>query len=154
MKSDHWEIGGTAMANPRRPLGMMLIGMSALLWYLAGLAMMVRELTLPPAVLATLALADQQIHAATPAWAYVVSGFAIATGLLGATGLLQARAWSASMFQLSMLGTLVQMASLYAVTPAWDHYGVQGAMSSLLRIAVALLLWRYADDARVRGRLA
>ena len=142
------------MPNPRRPLGMMLIGVSALLWYLACLAMMVRELTFPPALLSTLSLADQQIHAATPAWAYVVSGFAIATGLLGAAGLVQVRAWSAGMFQLSMLGALVQMASLYAVTPAWDHYGVQGAMFPLLRIAIALLLWRYADDARLRGRLA
>lgn len=142
------------MANPRRPLGMMLIGMAALLWYLACLVMMVRELTLAPAVLAALSLADQQIHAATPAWSRVVSGFAIAAGLLGAAGLLRVRAWSAGMFQLSMLGALVQMAALYAVTPAWDHYGVQGAMFPLLRIAVALLLWRYADDARVRGRLA
>ncbi len=142
------------MANPRRPLGMMLIGMAALLWYLACLVMLVRELALPPAVVATLSLADQEIRAATPAWSHVVSGFAIATGLLGAIGLLRARAWSAGMFQLSMLGALVQMASLYAVTPAWDHYGVQGTMFPLLRIAVALLLWRYADDARVRGRLA
>ena len=142
------------MPNPRRPLGMMLIGVSALLWYLACLAMMIRELALPPAALASLSLADQQIHAATPAWANVVSGFAIAPGLLGAVGLLKVRAWSSDMFQLSMLGALVQMASIYAVTPVWDHYGVQGAMFPLLRIAVALLLWRYADDARVRGRLA
>lgn len=142
------------MPNPRRPLGMMLIGVAALLWYLACLAMMIRELTLPPVVVASLSLADQQIHAATPAWAYVVSGFAIATGLLGAIGLLKVKAWSAGMFQLSMLGALVQMASIYAVTSAWDHYGVQGTMFPLLRIAVALLLWRYADDARVRGRLA
>lgn len=142
------------MPNPRRPLGMMLIGVAALLWYLACLAMLVRELILPPALLSTLSLADQQIHAAMPAWAYVVSGFAIATGLLGAAGLVQVRAWSAGMFQLSMLGALVEMASVYAVTPTWDHYGLQGAMFPLLRIAIALLLWRYADDARLRGRLA
>lgn len=141
------------MAKSQRPLLVVVVGLLALTWNLIGLLMFWQQVTLSPEAVAAMSYADQQIHAAMPAWLYWVFGIAVGTGILGAIGLLLGKRWAETMFMLSFLGVLVQMVSAYIVTPAWEHHGIQGAIFPVVLVAIAMFLWRYADRARAHGWL-
>lgn len=130
-----------------------LVGTLALLWNLVGVAMFWLQVTLSPASLAALPEAQRAVHAATPGWVNVAFGLAVATGVIGAMGLLRRRAWAVPAFGVSLLALLVQLVGAYAVTPAWASSGAAGLVLPVLLVVIAAALWRYAARARRAGAL-
>ena len=63
------------------------------------------------------------------------------------------RRWAVPMFQVSLLGLLVQMVGAYAVTPAWAAFGPAGLAMPALLLVVAVALLLYARRAREGGWL-
>ena len=140
-------------SGPVRPKAYWWVAILALVWNLLGLAMFVMQVTMDQARLATLPEVDRQIFLATPAWLNAMFGIGVIGGVLGALGLLLRRRWAVPMFQVSLLGLLVQMAGAYLVTPAWSAYGPAGLAMPVLLLAIALALLFYARRCAARGWL-
>lgn len=129
------------------------IAIAALAWNLIGVAMFFVEATLTPEQVAALPAAQQQIRAASPAWAMPAFALAVFAGTVGSLGLLLRRRWAVPLLLLSLIGLLVQMISMYVLTPVWPLTGLRGAWLPLWLIAVGLGLWLYARKASARGWL-
>lgn len=124
-----------------------LVAGAALAWNLMGLLMFVLQVTMGPERLAALAPADRAVYEATPGWLNAAFGVAVGAGLLGSVGLLLGRRWAASAFAVSLVALLVQFAGAYAATPAWQTYGVSGAVMPVMLVVITVLLLRYAQRA-------
>ena len=129
------------------------IAIAALVWNLIGVVMFFVEAMMTPEQVAALSAAQQQIRAASPAWAMPAFALAVFAGTAGSLGLLLRKRWAVPVLLLSLLGVLVQMGSMYALTPVWALTGLSGAWLPLGLIAVALALWLYARKASTRGWL-
>lgn len=126
----------------------------ALLWNLLGLAMFVMQVTMSPEALAALPDAQRAVVDATPSWLDAVFGVAVASGVLGAVGLLLRRRWAVGLFALSLAAVLVQVIAGYLVTPAWAASGAAGLVLPGLLVAIAIALLGYARSAVRRGWLS
>lgn len=131
-----------------------IIAVLALLWNLLGLAMFVMQVTMSPETLAAMPATQREVVEATPSWLDAVFGVAVASGVLGAVGLLLRRRWAVPMFALSLAAVLVQVLAGYLVTPAWAASGAAGLVLPALLIAIAIALVGYARTAVRRGWLA
>ncbi|KAF1694583.1 hypothetical protein CSC64_03995 [Pseudoxanthomonas koreensis] len=131
----------------------MWVAILALVWNLIGLAMFWMQVTMDSARLATLPAPQQQVYLATPGWVNVAFAFAVIGGVLGALGLLLRRRWAVPMFQVSLLGLLVQFVGAYLVTPAWQAYGAAGLAMPVLLLVIALALLFYSRRCTARGWL-
>lgn len=131
-----------------------IIAVLALLWNLLGLAMFVMQVTMTPETLAAMPDAQRAVVEATPPWLDAVFGVAVASGVLGAVGLLLRRRWAVAMFALSLAAVLLQVLGGYLVTPAWSTSGPAGLTLPALLIAIAIALLGYARTAARRGWLA
>lgn len=143
----------TTQTGPVRPRAFLVVAVLALVWNLIGLAMFWMQVTMDPARLATLPAPQQQVYLATPGWVNVAFAFAVIGGVLGALGLLLRRRWAVPMFQVSLLGLLVQCVGAYLVTPAWQAYGPAGLAMPALLLVIALALLFYARRCAARGWL-
>ena len=123
------------------------IAVAALLWNLIGLLMFVLRVTIGPAQVAALSPADRSVYDATPGWLLLVFGVAVVTGVAGSIGLLMRQGWAITAFAVSLAAVVVQMLATYAVTPAWQAYGVAGVAMPLVLVVIAVLLVRYAQRA-------
>ena len=142
-----------AHTGPVRPRAYRWVAILALVWNLIGLAMFWLQVTMDPARLATLPDPQRQVYLATPGWVNVAFAFAVLGGVLGALALLLRRRWAVPMFQVSLLGLLVQLIGGYAVTPAWQAFGPAGLAMPALLLVVALALLFYARRCALRGWL-
>ena len=131
-----------------------IIAVLALLWNLLGLAMFVMQVTMSPETLAAMPAAQREVVEATPSWLDAAFGVAVASGVLGAVGLLLRGRWAVPMFALSLAAVLVQVLAGYLVTPAWAASGAAGLVLPALLIAIAIALLGYARAAARRGWLA
>jgi hypothetical protein len=143
----------TVIASPR-PTSFWVIAVVALLWNLLGVVMFVLQVGMSPETLAALPADQRSLHEATPPWVNIAFGVAVFGGVLGALGLLMKKCWAVWMFLLSLLGLVVQLASVYAMTPAWQVQGPAGAILPVVLVLIAAFLWWYARKAAVKGWIA
>lgn len=143
----------TTQSGPVRPRYFTWVAILALVWNLIGLAMFWMQVTMDPARLATLPGPQQQVHLATPGWVNVAFAFAVLGGVLGSLALLLRRRWAVPMFQVSLLGLLVQIVGAYLVTPAWQAFGAAGLAMPVLLLVITLALLFYARRCAARGWL-
>ena len=143
-----------AAAAPTLPTSFRIISVLALLWNLLGPAMFAMQATVSPESLAAMPAAQRAVHEATPLWINVAFGLAVASGVLGAVGLLLRRRWAVAMFAVSLVALAVQLLGAYLVTPAWAASGVAGLALPALLIAIVAGLLGYARSVARRGRLA
>lgn len=134
-----------------RPTRFWVIAVAALLWNLLGAVMFVQQVIMTPETLAALPEAERAMYEATPAWIDIAFGVAVFGGVLGALGLLLKKRWAVAMFGLSLIGLLVQMASVYALTPAWQVTGPAGVVMPVVLVLIAIFLWWYARKAAASG---
>lgn len=135
------------------PMRLRVVGIVALVWNLAGVAMFVLQMTMSPGAVASLTEAERAVRMAMPGWVDVAFGLAVATGVAGAIGLLLRRAWAVEAFAVSLLALVVQVIGAYVATPAWSAFGAQGLAMPVLLLVIAVVLWRYAARARTAGAL-
>ncbi|WP_149195781.1 hypothetical protein [Luteimonas suaedae] len=141
------------MDTTKVPTTHWVVGAVALVWNLIGVAMFFLQTNLGPEQIAALPPEQQQVYAAMPAWLDIPYGVAVFGGVLGALALLLRRRWAVAMFAVSLLAVVVQMAGVYALTPAWVASGASGLPMALLIVVIAgFLLW-YARRAAARGWL-
>lgn len=136
-----------------RPKSFWLIAVLGLLWNLVGVLMFLMTVAMTPEQLATLPAEQRQVVEATPSWLNVLFGIAVATGTLGALGLLLKKRWAATLFLLSLLVVVVQMVASFAVTPMWSLVGPSSVVMPAIVVLIALGLWLYARKAAARGWL-
>ena len=140
----------TANISPRR-WTFWVIAFIALVWNLIGLAMFVVQVRLTPEMVAAMPAAQQQVHAATPAWINIAFGVAVVFGVLGSLALLLRKHLAPALFLVSLLAIVVQMVGAYAVTPAWQAYGPAGLAMPVMLVVIALYLAWYARNAVAKG---
>lgn len=144
---------GTTRGAAGAPAGFRAIAVAALLWNLIGVAMFFLQPGLDPERIAALPPEQRQVYAAMPAWLAVPYAMGVFGGAFGALGLLLRRRWATAMFAISLLGVAVQMAGVYAFTPAWAVSGAAGLPMAVLLVGVAAFLLWYARRAAARGWL-
>ena len=130
-----------------------VIAFVALVWNLIGLAMFVVQVRLTPGMVAAMPAAQQQVHAATPAWINIAFGVAVVFGVLGSLALLLRKRLAPPLFMVSLLAIVVQMVGAYAVTPAWQAYGPAGLAMPAMLVVIAVYLYWYARKAAGNGWL-
>lgn len=139
------------MGIGKAPAQLRAVGLLALFWNLVGVVMFLMQVNLTPAKIAAMPDRQRLVYEAMPDWLLVPYAMAVLNGALGALGLLLYRRWAVPAFAISLVGVVVQMAGVYAYTPAWEISGVAGLPMAVLLIAVAgFLLW-YAQRAADRG---
>ena len=135
------------------PASFRIIAIIALAWNLTGVTMFLLQLKMTPEQLAALPEAQQVVYAAMPSWLPIFYGLGVFGGVLGALGLLLRRRWAIAPFAISLAAVIVQMAAIYALTPAWEVSGASGLPMTLLIVGIAAFLLWYARHASRRGWL-
>lgn len=138
------ETGTEQAAGPRRPRYFWWLAGAALLWNLAGVAMLLVQVGMDAQGLAALDAGQRRIREATPGWVDAAFAVAVTSGVLGALGLLLRGRWAAPLFGVSLLAMLVQLGGGYATTPAWEVYGPAGLAMPAILLVIAVALWGYA----------
>ncbi|HEY5803803.1 MAG TPA: hypothetical protein VIT90_08945 [Lysobacter sp.] len=140
----------TTVVASSRPTSYWIIATMALAWNLIGVYMFYTQFTGGPAQLAALPPEQRQILEATPSWLNAAYGVAVFGGTLGAIGLLMKKRWAVTMFLVSLVALVVQVAGTFAVTPAWNLLGPVGLAMPALIVVIALFLLSYARKAAAR----
>ncbi|NZA26963.1 hypothetical protein H0E84_11275 [Luteimonas sp. SJ-92] len=141
------------MDTTKVPTTFWVVAALALVWNLIGVAMFFLQTNMGPEQIAALPPEQQQIYAVMPAWLDIPYGVAVFGGVLGSLALLLRRRWAVAAFAVSLLAVVVQMAGVYALTPAWAVSGASGLPMTLLIVAIAGFLVWYANRAAARGWL-
>jgi len=135
------------------PRSFWVLGAVATVWNLLGVVTYLMSVTISPAAIQAMPEAERALYQHIPAW--VTSSYAIAVfgGTLACVLLLLRKSWAVTVFAISLLAILLQMAYTLFVSPLLAVRGAGGAVLPLCIIAAAVgLLW-YSNDARKRGWL-
>jgi hypothetical protein len=118
------------------------VAVVALLWNLLGCVAFVLDVRLTPEDVAKLSAAQQAMYAARPAWSVAATGIAVWGGALGCIGLIFGRRWSYPLLALSLLGVIVQDASLVGMSSSMSQVSSTALILQgiVLVVAVGLVL--------------
>ncbi|MCF7221431.1 hypothetical protein [Marilutibacter chinensis] len=136
-----------------RPKSFWAIAVLGLLWNLVGVLAFLMTVAMTPEQLAAMPAEQRQVVEATPSWLNVLFGIAVATGTLGAIGLLMRKRWAVTLFLVSLIVVVVQMVASFALTPMWSLIGPSSLVMPVIVVLIALGLWSYARKAAARGWL-
>jgi hypothetical protein len=135
------------MANA--PRWLVPVAVVALLWNLLGCFALYVDLAMTPEAIAKLTPAEQQLHAARPAWAVAATAVAV-IGL----ALALRRKWALPLLVASLAGVLVQDFGMFVLADGAALAGpvavaLQGVVL-LVAIGLAWLAWRGAQRGWLR----
>lgn len=135
------------------PLGGRVVALTALLWNLFGLLVFVLQMAMTPEQRAALPIEQQQIDAVMPLWVHGMFAVATVAGAAGSIALLFARRWAVRALLVSLVAIVLQMSTVYLLTPIWALTGMRGLTFPLLLILVVASIWLFARGAARRGWL-
>lgn len=130
------------------------VAVIALLWNLLGCVAFVLDVRLTPEDVAKLSAVQQAMYAARPAWSVAATGIAVWGGALGCIGLIFGKRWSYPLLALSLLGVIVQDASLFSMSSAISQAGTTALILQSIVLAVAVGLVVLARKAIKNGWLS
>ena len=139
------------MAKTNAPASLRVVGWLALFWNLVGVVMFIMQTSLTPGQSAAMPPDRQLVYEAMPSWLTVAYAVGVFGGVIGAFGLLVRKRWAVAAFAASLLAVVLQMAGVYAFTPAWQVSGAAGLPMAVLLIAISGFLFWYARRAAARG---
>ena len=139
------------MSKP--PLWFTLVCAVAVLWNAAGLWAVVSDLRLSATDIARLSEAQQAMYAARPFWSVAASVLAVAGGTIGSVGLLLRQRWSTIVLAASVLGVVLQDASLWLMTRGSLSTNPTALVLQTVVFIIACGLLRLAYQAHRRGWL-
>ena len=122
----------------------------ALLWELLGCTLLLMQALTDPS---TLRRDQQAIWAATPNWMNAAWGFAVVTGLAGATLLLLRRRRGEPLLLLSFLAVAVQFSGMLIVPALRDLIASDDLLAPFVVLVVCYGIWHLARTARKSGWL-
>ncbi len=121
-----------------------------LVWNLMGVMAYLMQVTMSDEAMAALPEAQRDLYLNTPAWATGAFAIAVFGGTLGCIFLLIRKSWAVPVLILSLVGVLVQMFHVFALSPALEVLGAGSVvMPTLITAGAVFLIW-YARMARSR----
>jgi len=125
------------------PNSFKIIGILAVVWNLFGVFSFLSHAFFSDQAFAD--MTDDQVAYMQdfPAWAYVVFGTAVTTGLLGAIGLVMKKKWSVLLFTISLVTILINQFYPILFTNYMEIFGGMSTLTLPVIITAigALLLW-------------
>ncbi|MBI3792298.1 MAG: hypothetical protein HY275_15660 [Gemmatimonadetes bacterium] len=121
------------------PRWFMPVAILALLWNLLGCFAYLSDVMLKPEDIAKMTAAQQAMYHARPAWSVGATAFAVWFGALGCVALILKKRWALPVLVISLLGCLVQDASLFMLSGAAPDATALGLQGFVLVVAVALV---------------
>jgi hypothetical protein len=122
-----------------------LVSVACLMFESAGAYLFANSLTLDPL---TLPLDQRAIFDATPQWMAVAWGIAIATGFLGAIGLLLRRNFAEPLLLISLIAVAVQFSGLFLIRQLRELTPENHLIVPVVILAAAYGFWQTAKLAR------
>ena len=115
------------------------VAVVALIWNVMGVLAFMAQLSMSAETLAQLSEAERQYYAATPLWATLAFGAAVFGGFLGSLGLLLRRRWALPLFQLSLIGLVLQNLDGWW-RGGWELFGPGALALPIATLIIAVLL--------------
>ncbi|HXG82047.1 MAG TPA: hypothetical protein VNJ05_09630 [Sphingomicrobium sp.] len=141
----------TAAAEaPGAPAWYWIVAVFALLFELAGAYLYANSLMLDPA---TLPLDQRAVFNATPQWMTIAWGIAIATGVLGAIGLLIRRRFAQPLLLASLVAVAVQFSGIFLVRQLRELTPEDHLIVPVVILLLAYGIWQTSRLAQNRGWL-
>jgi hypothetical protein len=125
-----------------------VVAVAGLLFELAGCYAYYLQVTVDPA---SMALDQQALAEAMPAWILIAYGLAVAIGLIGAIGLLLRHRFAASALLVSLIAIVVQFGGILIVPELRQSMSSDQFLGPLLIFLIAYGLWHFARLAARRG---
>lgn len=125
----------------------------ALLWNLMGVINFIMQISMTPAQIAELPVAEQNLLNNTPLWSIIAFALGVFGGSIGCIGLLLRKAWSIIALAVSLFAVLAQMSYWLFFTTAVEVYGPSTYLMPTLVIIVAYLLFRLSNKGIEKGYL-
>lgn len=131
--------------------GFWIISAFALVWNLIGIVTYLMSVTMSQEALAAMPEAERALYVDMPTW--VISAYAIAVfgGTIASFALLLRKAWSVSVFIVSLIAILFQMGHAFLGTAFIEVQGAAAAILPLLIIVIAVYLIGFSTSAKKKG---
>ena len=138
--------------NPERPAPrwFTIAAIAALLFYLAGCAMYLMQVSVDPA---SLPLDQRAKWDAAPAWMIAAYAVAVWVGLVGAILLLMRRRLAEKLLLVSLIALIVQFSALLLVPDLRNLMTSDDLMVPFVLIVSAYVIWHFAWTSRRAGWL-
>jgi hypothetical protein len=127
-----------------------IVAVAALLFELTGTYLYTSSLMLDPA---SLPLDQRAIYDATPQWMTIAWGVAIASGLIGAIGLLLRLRFAQPMLLISLLAVAVQFSGIFLVRQLRELTPEDHLIVPVIILLLAYGIWQTSKLAQKRGWL-
>ena len=138
----------------RIPAWFWVVSVVALHWNLMGVGSFFQHLFISPEELKLLPENEQQLYTQFPMWTKIAFALAVFGGFLGCVALLFRKKWSVLLFQISLIGVLVQMFHSLFIAKATDVFGPGAVFLPILVIVVAFALVWFSRLAVKKGWLS
>ena len=120
------------------PLWFKIVAVVAILWGVAGLYACFSQLTLTPAAMAALPVAQREAFGAMPGWAKIAYQVAVISGFVGGILLLMRHRQAQLAFVASLLGVIVQFGWSFLVFGGLAKWGPSAAIFPAFLAAVCV----------------
>lgn len=135
---------------PNAPAWYWIVVVAAMLFELTGAYLYANSLMLDPA---SLPLDQRAVYDATPQWMTIAWGIAIASGLLGALGLLLRRRFAEPLLLVSLIAVAVQFSGIFLVRQLRELTPEDHLIVPVVILVVAYGIWQTSKLAQKRGWL-
>lgn len=140
----------SAAESSSPPAWYWVVAVGALLFELAGAYLYANSLMLDPA---SLPLDQRAIYDATPQWMTIAWGIAIASGVIGAIGLLLRLRFAQPLLLISLVAVAVQFSGIFLVRQLRELTPEDHLVVPVVILAVAYGVWQTSKLAQKRGWL-
>lgn len=131
--------------------GFWVIGIAALIWNIMGVLSYLAQAYMTEEALAALPENEQALYTDLPAWVTAAFAIAVFGGALGCILLLLKKKLAIRVFQLSLLGILVQMTYNLFMSNAAEVYGPGGVIMPVMVLIIGFFLVWYSGNAAKKG---
>ena len=131
-----------------------VIAVVALIWNLMGVMAYLGQAYMTDEALAALPEAERVFQENYPAWATAAFAIAVFGGAIGCILLLLRKKMATTLFIVSLIGVLVQMAYNFMMSKAAEVYGPGGMIMPVMVILIGFFLVWYSKQSTTKGWLS
>ena len=143
------------MTSTNKPkAGFWIIAVIALIWNLMGVLAYIAQAYMTDEDKALLPEAERTLYDNVPAWATAAFAIAVFGGLLASLTLLIRKKIAKTLFLISLIGIIVQMAYNFFISEAMDVYGPGGMTMPVMVVVIGIFLYMYSKNAITKGWLS
>jgi hypothetical protein len=156
MTEKNSENPNTVSVNTANPIPTWFTGIAVfvLLWNLLGVMAFAGQMLITPEMLSQLPQAEQDLYAATPLWATIAFAIAVIAGAIGAFLLFLKKSACIPVFQLSLVGVVIQMVHSLFLSNSLEVYGPGSSTMPMLVVVIAITLVWWSKKSLGKGWLS